>query len=86
MCYTEVAIDEAMIKFEGRSSLKQYMPMKPINREIKMWCRADSINGYLNDFKIYTCKTGEGVTRDIGYSVVRKVVLCVIWEVARSLL
>jgi hypothetical protein len=24
----ELAIDEAMIKFQGRSSLKQYMPMK----------------------------------------------------------
>ena len=27
---TELAVDEAMIKFQGRSSLKQYMPMKPI--------------------------------------------------------
>ena len=83
--HKEVAIDEAMIKFKGRSSLKQYMPMKPIKRGIKMWCRADSINGYLNDFEIYTGKSGEGVTHDLGYSVV-KVVLCVVWEVARSLL
>lgn len=28
--HCEVAIDEAMIKFQGRSSLKQYNPMKPI--------------------------------------------------------
>ena len=33
----EVAVDEAMIKFQGRSSLKQYMPMKPIKRGIKVW-------------------------------------------------
>ena len=33
----EVAIDEAMIKFTGCSSLKQYMPMKPIKRGIKVW-------------------------------------------------
>ena len=26
----DLAIDEAMIKFQGRSSMKQYMPMKPI--------------------------------------------------------
>jgi len=26
------SIDEAMILFKGRSSLKQYMPMKPIKR------------------------------------------------------
>ena len=70
--HKEVAIDEAMIKFKGRSSLKQYMPMKPIKRGIKMWCRADSINGYLNDFEIYTGKSGEGVTQDLGYSVVTK--------------
>eukprot|EP00731_Ephydatia_muelleri_P013956 Em0007g1266a len=30
----EVAVDEAMIKFQGRSSLKQYMPLKPIKRGI----------------------------------------------------
>ena len=28
--HKEVAVDEAMIKFTGRSSVKQYMPMKPI--------------------------------------------------------
>jgi hypothetical protein len=70
--HKEVAIDEAMIKFKGRSSLKQYMPMKPIKRGIKMWCRADGINGYLNDFEIYTGKSGEGVTNDLGFSVVTK--------------
>ncbi len=26
----DLAVDEAMIKFQGRSSLKQYMPLKPI--------------------------------------------------------
>ena len=26
----ELAVDEAMIKFQGRSSLKQYLPKKPI--------------------------------------------------------
>ena len=42
----EVAVDEAMIKFQGRTSLKQYMPMKPIKRGIKVWVLADSSNGY----------------------------------------
>ncbi len=32
----EVAVDEAMIKFQGRSSLKQYMPKKPIRRGMKV--------------------------------------------------
>ena len=40
--HREQAVDEAMIKYKGRTSLKQYMPMKPIKRGIKMWCRADS--------------------------------------------
>ena len=29
----ELAVDEAMIKFQGRSSLKQYMPKKPIKKK-----------------------------------------------------
>lgn len=45
--HREQAVDEVMIKYKGRTSLKQYMPMKPIKRGIKMWCRADSTNGYL---------------------------------------
>ena len=31
------SIDEAMILFKGRSSLKQYMPMKPNKRGYKAW-------------------------------------------------
>ena len=48
-----VAVDEAMIKFQGQSSLKQYMPMKPIKRGIKVWVLADS---YFHKFDIYTGK------------------------------
>ena len=43
--HRENAVDEAMIKFKRRSSLKQYLPMKPIEREFKVWVRADSHNG-----------------------------------------
>ncbi|GFS85859.1 hypothetical protein NPIL_346571 [Nephila pilipes] len=31
------AIDESMIPFKGRSSLKQYIPNKPIKRGYKVW-------------------------------------------------
>ena len=55
--HREQAVDEAMIKYQGRTSLKKYMPMKPIKRGIKMWCRADSTNGYLCEFDIYTGKS-----------------------------
>jgi hypothetical protein len=53
---TNVCIDESMIKFKGRSSLKQYMPSKPIKRGYKVWCLADSSTGYLYNFDIYCGK------------------------------
>ncbi|KAH3829090.1 hypothetical protein DPMN_131078 [Dreissena polymorpha] len=37
-CYTlgkQVVVDEAMVKFNGRNSMKQYMQSKPIKRGIK---------------------------------------------------
>ena len=46
------AVDEAMIPFQGRSSLKQYMPAKCVKRGIKAWCRADAVNGYM--CQVYT--------------------------------
>lgn len=52
-----VSVDESMIRFKGRSSLKQYNPMKPIKRGYKMWCLADN-SGYVFKFDIYTGKKG----------------------------
>lgn len=52
------SIDEAMVRFKGRSSLKQYMPKKPIKRGFKVWCRCDSINGYTCCFQVYAGKEG----------------------------
>lgn len=34
----QISVDEAMVKFKGRSSIKQYMPLKPIKRGFKIWC------------------------------------------------
>ena len=50
------SIDESMTKFKGRSALKQYLPMKPIKRGIKIWQRCDAITGYTYDFNIYSGK------------------------------
>lgn len=47
------SIDESMIKFKGRDSKKQYMPMKPIKRGFKAWCRCDSETGYLYQCDIH---------------------------------
>lgn len=57
---SRLAVDESMILFKGRSSMKQYMPMKPkIKRGYKVWCIADSSTGYLCKFDIYQGKQQE---------------------------
>ena len=68
--HKEVAVDEAMIKFTGRSTLKQYMPLKPVKRGIKVWALADSHNGYFHKFQVYTGKEGSG-EKHLGQRVVK---------------
>ena len=59
-----------MIKFTGRSTLKQYMPLKPVKRGIKVWALADSHNGYFHKFQVYTGKEGSG-EKQLGQRVVK---------------
>lgn len=75
-CHTEAvttssqSIDESMILFKGRSTLKQYMPLKPIKRGYKVWTRADSETGYV--FDIYTGKRDDKLpTIGLGANVVK---------------
>ena len=67
--HCENAIDEAMIPFQGRSSLKQYMPAKPVKRGIKVWCRADSHNGYMCEMQVYTGRS-ESAESGLGKRIV----------------
>ena len=69
-----ISIDESMIKFKGRSSLKQYLPKKPIKRGFKVWTLVDSKNGDVYDFEIYKGKDAE---RDctLGEHVVKRLVV-----------
>ena len=67
----EVSIDEAMIPFKGRSSLKQYLPLKPIKRGIKVWTMADANTGYVSAFDIYTGKKGSTTEKGLGATVVK---------------
>ena len=67
----EVTVDEAMIKFQGRSSLKQYMPLKPTKRGIMVWVLADSHNGYFSRFEVYTGKKGSTAENNLGTRVVK---------------
>ena len=68
--HQEVAVDEAMIKFTGRSILKQYMPMKPVKQGMKVWALADSHNGYYHKFHVYTGKESGG-EKQLGHRVVK---------------
>lgn len=45
-----------MVAFTGRSTMKQYMPLKPIKRGFKVWAMTDSATGYLLSFDVYTGK------------------------------
>ncbi|XP_049958104.1 piggyBac transposable element-derived protein 4-like [Schistocerca serialis cubense] len=51
-----LAVDECMVAFKGRSTLKQYMPMKPVKRGYKVWCLADASPRFIINFDIYIGK------------------------------
>ncbi|XP_072377750.1 uncharacterized protein [Diabrotica undecimpunctata] len=68
------SIDESMTKFKDRSSLKQYMPLKPVKRGIKMWLRSDSFTRDTYDFNIYTSRDTEYVEVTLGERVVNKLI------------
>ncbi|XP_064461555.1 piggyBac transposable element-derived protein 4-like [Ornithodoros turicata] len=68
------SVDECMVLFKGRSSLKQYMPMKPTKRGYKVWARADAPCGYLCQFEVYCGKAqpaSDAVTDGLGPRVVK---------------
>ena len=68
--HREVSVDEAMIPFKGRSTLKQYMPQKPVKRGIKVWMLADTTNGYVTSLEVYTGKKGNTTEVGLGGKVV----------------
>ena len=71
--HKEVSVDEAMIPFKGRSSLKQYLPKKPVRRGIKVWVLADSITGYASALEVYKGKAGNGKAETgLGAAVVKR--------------
>ena len=61
-------IDEAMITFKGRSSMKQYMPMKPTKHGFSVWVRATVENGYVCQLECYTGKQGSTVKFELRWS------------------
>ena len=61
--HRDVSVDEAIIKFKGKSKITQYIPLKTIKQGIKVWILADSVNGYITDCKVYIGKEGERVEK-----------------------
>ena len=64
----ENSVDEAMVKFKGRSMLKQYMPKKPTKRGFKVWCRADAHSGFTCCFQVYLGAT-DSTEKELGIRV-----------------
>ena len=67
----EVSIDEAMVPFKGRSSMKQYLPMKPVKRGFKVWVLAVGNTGYISRLNFYAGKTGGKSEDGLGATVVK---------------
>jgi len=63
-----VDVDEAMVPFKGRAPCKQYLPLKPKKRGLKLWCLNDSSNGYFYQINIYRGRH-ESSTRPSMFSV-----------------
>ena len=51
--HEELSIDEAMIPFKGRLSIKQYMKDKPTKWGVKVFVLADARNGYTVRLQVY---------------------------------
>jgi hypothetical protein len=71
--HRQLSIDESMIAFKGRSTLKQYMPLKPIKRGFKVWVICCAVTGYMVNFDIYEGKPQGGQREfSLGESIVLK--------------
>ena len=70
-----LSVDEGKVKYKGRLGFKQYMPLKPVKRGIKVWVLADSTNGYLYTMQVYTGKKDGGQPEhSLGHRVVSDLV------------
>ena len=68
----EISVDEAMIKFNGRLSFKQYVKGKPNPWGIKVWCAADPRTGYMLEYDVYLGRIKEPMTNGVGHHVINK--------------
>ena len=64
--HKQVTVDESMVPFKGRLSLKQYMKDKPVKFGIKIWVLADTVTSYCYNFDVYVGKNAEVVNENLG--------------------
>jgi len=63
-----------MVKYKGRLGFKQYMPMKPVKRGIKVWVWADATNGFVCAIQVYMGKEGRQPEHGHGHRIVSDLV------------
>ncbi|KAK3590559.1 hypothetical protein CHS0354_008489 [Potamilus streckersoni] len=66
--HKQVTVDEAMVPFKGRLSLKQYIKDKPVKFGIKIWVLADAVSSYCYNFDVYVGKNAKIVNGNLGLS------------------
>ena len=68
----EQSIDQHMVKFKGRSGMKQYKKSKPIKWGFKFWFHCSSKSSYLHQMAIYL---GRKQTPEFNLGLGKEVVL-----------
>ena len=79
--YSEQGIDEHMVKFKGRSGMKQYIKSKPMKLGFKFWFLCSSKSGCLYQVDIYL---GRKQTPEFNLGLGEKIVLLLLKDLQRS--
>ena len=66
----DLAVDEAMVAFKGKTNLLQYIKSKPKKWGIKAWVLAGAITGFVSEWNIYEGKDDAALA--VGHGVVVK--------------
>lgn len=59
--YKNLCIDESIVPFKGRLSIKQYLPMKRNRFGVKLFVMCDVETSFIVDFIVY-CGAGTQIT------------------------
>ena len=66
-----MTVDEQLVAFRGKCSMRQYMKSKPAKYGIKVWAAADVKTSYLYNLQVYTGKLpGNAPEINLGHCVV----------------